>query len=577
MWIGVIHVLVYVIITILLAMPLGWYIAKVLENKATILDGLFKPCERLLARCCGINLEEDMDWKQYLVAMLMANLWGFLIVYFIQRLQAYLPLNPQQFPGVAPDLAFNTAASFVTNSNWQAYGGETTMSYLSQMLALTSQQFISVGTGLGLMAAFIRGLIRREATGLGNFWQDLIRSILYILIPLALLWSLLLVSQGVIQNFKPYVQATLIEPINYEENNIAKTATTQIIPMGPVAAMIAIKELGTNGGGFFNVNSAHPFENPNLITNYLELIAITLIPIALCFTFGCMIKDMRQTWALLATMIFIFVPMTIISINAEVVGNPALKNLTVDSITNMEGKELRFGPIYSGLWGSATTATSNGSVNSMHDSAMPMSGLIYLFLMQMGEIIFGGVGCGMYGMLLVVIIAVFVAGLMVGRTPEYLGKKIEPYEMKMVSLVAVVMSMTVLLASAFACVTDIGTSSLGNPGAHGLSEILYAFTSMRNNNGSAFAGLNANTMFYNVLGGVIMLIGRFWLIVGLLAVSGSLVRKKIVPITAGTLETHTTTFVGFLIGVILIICTLSFLPVLALGPLVEHFVLWGVQ
>lgn len=560
------HIFLYIAILAVCVRPLGWYIAQVMQGYPCVLNVWLRPIERGIARCCGISLEEEMDWKQYLTTLLLVNLCGMLIVYLLQRIQYYLPFNPQNFSGVAPDLAFNTAASFVTNTNWQAYSGENTMSYATQMLALVVQQFLSAGTGIAVMVAFVRSLVRQETSNLGNFWQDIIRSVLYILLPMALLFAVLLVSQGVIQNFKSYVDVQLLEPTSVQ---------TVKIPMGPVAAMVSIKQLGTNGGGFFNTNSAHPFENPNLITNYLEMLALVLIPAALTYTFGMMINDKRQGWALLAVMFFIFIPMALISINVEQLGNPLINELDVINLGNMEGKEVRFGPVYSALWGAATTSTANGSINYMHDSAMPISGFIYLLFMQIGEIIFGGAGCGMYGMLLTVIITVFIAGLMIGRTSEYLGKKIEPYEMKMVSLVVIVLPLLVLICSAIACVSSTGLSSLNNPGAHGLSEIIYAFTSMRSNNGSAFAGLNANTLFYNVLGGIMMLIGRFWLIIGLLAVAGALVKKKIVPVTSGTLATHDLSFLIFLIGIIIIICTLSFLPVLAIGPLAEHFTLWS--
>jgi K+-transporting ATPase ATPase A chain len=567
MLISLAHLSVYLAIILLCVIPLGWYMAQVLDGKPCVINRVMEPIERGIARCCGVTLHNEMDWKEYLITMLYVNLFGMLFVYAIQRLQYYLPLNPEHFNGVAADLAFNTAASFVTNTNWQAYIGESTMSYLTQMLALTMQQFMSAATGIALMMAFIRGLTRHEAIGLGNFWQDMLRSILYILLPLSILFSVILVSQGVIQNFKPYVEAELIDPV---------VATTQHIPMGPVASMVAIKQLGSNGGGFFGVNAAHPFENPNLISNYLEMLAIILIPAALCYSFGILVNDRRQGFALLAVMILIFIPLAMLSMHAEQQGNPLLQNANITNVGNMEGKEVRFGPLYSGLWGSATTATANGSVNYMHDSAMPASGFVYLVFMQMGEIIFGGVGCGIYSMLLMVLIAVFIGGLMVGRTPEYLGKRIEPYEMKIVCLMVVfISSLVVLLCSAFSSVTSLGLASLKNSGAHGFSEILYAFTSMRNNNGSAFAGLNSNTNFYNVLGGIVMLIGRYWYIIGLMAVAGSLARKKIIPASSGTLATNDLTFILFLIGVIIIVGVISFLPALALGPVIEHLTIWG--
>lgn len=558
MGIAIFHLFIYLLIILLLVIPLGWYIAKVLDGKPLAI-------ERGIARCCGVDLNEQMDWKQYLLTMLCVNLFGMLVVYAVQRLQYYLPLNPQHFQGVEPGLAFNTAASFTTNTDWQAYTGESTMSYFTQSFALITQQFISVATGLALMAAFIRGLVRSETNKLGNYWQDMIRSILYIFLPISTLFALVLVSQGVIQNFSAYQSIVTLD----------NPQVTQQIPMGPVASMVAIKQLGTNGGGFFAVNSAHPFENPNAITNYLEMLAIILIPAALCYTFGIMVNDRRQGWVLLIAMLIIFIPLALIPMHIEQLGNPLLNTLQIENIGNMEGKEQRIGTVYSALWAAATTATSNGSVNHMLDSAMPISGFVYMVLMDMGGVIFGGIGCGIYGTLLIVIITVFVAGLMVGRTPEYLGKKIEPYEMKLVSFMALILSLMVVFSTSIACSTISGISSVHNPGAHGFSEILYAFTSMRNNNGSAFAGLNANTDFYNILGGMVILIGRYWLIIGLLAVAGSLASKKRIPSGIGTLPTHDSTFLLFLIGVIIVVGTLSFLPALALGPLVEHLTLWA--
>lgn len=558
MGIAIFQLFIYLSITLSLVIPLGWYIAKVLSGKPLVI-------EKFIARCCGVDLNEQMDWKQYLLTMLCVNMFGMLIVYAVQRLQYYLPLNPQHFPGVEPGLAFNTAASFATNSDWQAYSGESTMSYFTQSFALITQQFLSVATGLALMAAFVRGLVRSETTKLGNYWQDMLRSILYIFLPLSTLFALVLVSQGVIQNFSPYQSIVTLD----------NPQITQQIPMGPVASMVAIKQLGTNGGGFFATNSAHPFENPNAITNYLEMLAIIVIPTALCYTFGILVNDRRQGLVLLAAMLIIFIPLALIPIHTEQLGNPLLNALQIENIGNMEGKEQRIGPVYSALWGAATTATSNGSVNHMLDSAMPISGFVYLVLMDMGGVIFGGVGCGIYGTLLIVIITVFVAGLMVGRTPEYLGKKIEPYEMKLVSFIALILSLMVVFSTAIACSTLSGISSVHNPGAHGFTEMLYAFTSMRNNNGSAFAGLNANTDFYNILGGIVILIGRFWIIIGLLAVAGSLAAKKRIPSGIGTLPTHDPTFLLFLIGVIIVVGVLSFLPALALGPLVEHLTLWA--
>ncbi len=558
MGIAIFHLFIYLAITLLLVIPLGWYIAKVLDGKPLVI-------ERWIARPCGIDLNEQMDWKQYLTTMLCVNLVGMLIVYIVQRLQLYLPLNPQNFPGVTPGLAFNTAASFTTNADWQAYSGESTMSYFTQSFALVTQQFMSVATGLALMAAFVRGLVRSETTKLGNYWQDMIRGVLYIFLPLSVIFAIVLVSQGVIQNFKPYQSIVSLD----------NSQVTQQIPMGPVASMVAIKQLGGNGGGFFATNSAHPFENPNVVTNYLQMLAIIVIPAALCYTFGILVNDRRKGLVLLAAMLIIFIPMALIPMHVEQLGNPLLNTLQIENIGNMEGKEQRIGTVYSALWGAATTATSNGSVNHMLDSAMPISGFVYLVLMDMGGVIFGGVGCGIYGTLLIVIITVFVAGLMVGRTPEYLGKKIEPYEMKLVSFIALILSLIVVFCTAIACSTNVGVSSILNSGPHGFSEILYAFTSMRNNNGSAFAGLNANTDFYNILGGVVILLGRYWLIIGLMAIAGSLAAKKRIPSGIGTLPTDDLMFVIFLIGVIVVVGTLSFLPALALGPLVEYLTLWS--
>lgn len=589
---GVLQIVLYLFILLLFVKPLGWYMARVYEGKPCGLDKIGGSCERLLYRLCGIKATEGMGWKRYLSTMLIFNLLGLLAVYFIQRIQFYLPLNPEAFTGVTPDLAFNTAVSFATNTNWQSYGGETTMSYFTQMTALTVQNFISAATGMSLMVALIRGIARRENASLGNFWVDTIRGILYILLPLSFLFALILAWQGVIQNNKPYEKISLMQPIHYQEKitdaNInskieSKVENQQIIPMGPVASQIAIKQLGTNGGGFFNTNSAHPFENPTPLTNFLEMLAILLIPAALCYTFGVMVKDTRQGWAILAAMYIIFIPFLMVAAMEEQKGNPAFTQMGVDQIAqdnlypggNMEGKETRFGIVNSAIWATATTAASNGSVNSMHDSFTPLGGLVPLWMIHLGEVIFGGVGSGLYGMLMLVIITVFVAGLMVGRTPEYLGKKIEPYEMKMASLTVLVMPLTVLLLTALGVVTQVGISSIANHGAHGFSEILYAFTSMGNNNGSAFAGLNANSPFYNILGGIAMLISRYWIAIPALAIAGSLARKKIIPSSSGTLATHTPLFIILLVSVVIILGALSFLPALALGPIVEHLILWG--
>lgn len=539
--------------------------AMVYTDQPCFMTKFIKPVELKIQRWCNFSTTEDMDWKQYIIAMLYLNLIGFLVVYALQRLQVYLPLNPQAMPAVNPDLAFNTAISFITNTNWQAYSGENTMAYITQNLAFTVQHFLSAATGMSILVAFIRGLARQQTSSLGNFWVDITRSVLYILLPLAIIFSITLVSQGVIQNYKPYQTIELLAPA---------TVATQTIPMGPVASQEAIKILGSNGGGFFNANSAHPFENPNLATNFLAMLTIILLPAAFCYTFGVMAQDRRQGWMILVTMLLIFIPAVMGSIAVEQRGNPILNSLTAESAGNMEGKETRFGIINSAIWATATTATSNGSVNAMHDSLMPITNLICLTLMHLGEIIFGGIGSGLYGMLVMVMVTVFIAGLMIGRTPEYLGKKIEPFEMKMIALIVLVMPLVVIIITALASVTKMGTAGLGNPGAQGLMEILYAFTSLRNNNGSALAGLNSNSAFYNITGGILMLIGRYWVAIATLAIAGSMANKKLIPPSSGTLATHNWLFIMLLLGVIFILGALSLLPILSLGPIVEHLLLW---
>ena len=574
---GVLQIVIYFTILILLAKPLGAMMARIYSGEHTLLERVLGPVERLVYRLAGVDPAQEMNWKTYAVAMLLFNLLGLLVVYFLQRVQAFLPLNPQGMTAVTPDSSFNTAVSFASNTNWQGYGGETTMSYLTQMLGLTVQNFVSAATGMAVLAALIRGLARHSAETLGNFWVDLTRTTLYILLPLSFALALALVSQGVVQTFAPYQSVPLRQTTVDADGS---PVTEQVLALGPAASQIAIKQLGTNGGGFFNVNSAHPYENPTPLTNLLEMLSILLIPAALCYTFGKMVNDTRQGWALLAAMTVILAVFLFGAYAAEAAGSPRLAALGVDQRAsdlnpggNMEGKEVRFGVANSVMWATATTAASNGSVNSMHDSYMPLGGLVTLVMMQLGEVVFGGVGSGLYGMLAFVIVAVFAAGLMVGRTPEYLGKKIEAYEMKMASLIILIMPLIVLGFTALAVATQAGRAAVYNPGPHGFSEILYAFTSQGNNNGSAFAGLGANNPFYNLTGGLAMLISRYWLAVPTLALAGSLARKKKVPTGAGTLPTHTPLFVSWLIAIVLIVGALNFLPALALGPIVEQLML----
>lgn len=594
---GALQIGLYLIALVALVKPLGWYMARVYEGMPVGVDRVLGPVERWIYRLAGVRASEEMDWKTYAVAMLLFNGAGLLALYTLQRLQGFLPLNPQGFGAVPPDLAFNTAASFATNTNWQAYGGETTMSYLTQMVGMTVQNFVSAATGMAILIALIRGLARRTAETIGNFWVDLVRSTLYILLPLSILLALTLVSQGIVQTFGEEPKVVLRQAVTYDKpvtdanrqpvldekgqpRTEAVAVTEQVLAVGPVASQIAIKQLGTNGGGFFNVNSAHPFENPTPLSNFLEMLALLLIPAALCYTFGQMVGDTRQGWTILVAMTIILVLFLGAGLWAEQSGNPTFTGLGLDQAAsnrqpggNMEGKEARFGIVNSVIWASATTAASNGSVNSMHDSYTPLGGLLPILLMQFGEVVFGGVGSGLYGMVVFAIIAVFVAGLMVGRTPEYLGKKIEPYEMKMAALLILIMPIVVLGFTAVAVLTDAGKASIFNPGPHGFSEVLYAYSSQGNNNGSAFAGLNANTPFYNMTGGIAMLISRFWLAIPTLALAGSLARKKSVPVGPGTLPTHTPLFIVLLIGVVVLVGALTFIPALALGPIAEHFLM----
>ena len=579
---GLLQLAIYVGVLVLLVKPLGAFMASVYEGRRTFLSPVLGPVERVIYRVAGIDPNAESDWKRYAFAVLIFNLIGVLVVYLLQRLQGVLPLNPQDFGAVSPDSSFNTAVSFATNTNWQGYVGETTMSYLTQMLGLGVQNFVSAASGMAVLVALIRGFARRQAGEIGNFWVDLTRSTLYILLPLSLVLAIVLVSQGVVQSFDAYRTAELLEPLTVEVDGEAQQVTEQAIPLGPAASQVAIKQLGTNGGGFFNVNSAHPFENPTPLSNFLEVLAILLIPAALCYTFGRMIGDRRQGWALLAAMLVIFVPLLLGAFAAEQAGNPQLTTLGVDQAAsadqsggNMEGKETRFGIANSALWATATTAASNGSVNSMHGSFTPLGGLVPIWLMQLGEVVFGGVGSGLYGMLMFAIVAVFLAGLMVGRTPEYLGKKIEAYEVKMAAIALLVPCLVVLAGTAIASVIPAGTSSVLNPGPHGFSEILYAFSSAGNNNGSAFASISANTPFYNVALGIAMWLSRYWLMIPVLAIAGSLAAKRATAVTAGTLPTHGPLFVVMLVGVVLMVGALTFLPALALGPIVEHLLMTG--
>ena len=564
----------YLALLTALGVPLGRFIAGVLDGRPAPWAKLTDPLERLLYRSAGVDPARETGWRTYAVGVLLFNLAGLLVVYALQRLQAVLPLNPQHLPGVVPHLAFNTAVSFASNTNWQSYGGETTLSYFVQMAGLTTQNFVSAATGIAVMAAFVRGLARRTADTVGNFWADLVRTTVHVLLPLSLVLALALVSQGVVQTFSPSVKAERVQPLAGADG---ARVTTQDIALGPAASQVAIKQLGTNGGGFFNVNSAHPLENPTPLSNLLEVLAILLIPAALCFTFGEMVADRRQGWAIYAAMTLLFVLFTVPLLVIEQGANPKLVALGADARPsalqpggNMEGKELRFGPAESALWASATTAASNGSVNAMHDSFLPLGGLVPMVLMQLGEVVFGGVGSGLYGMLMFALTAVFLSGLMVGRTPEYLGKKIEAYEVKMASLAILFPPVVVQLGAALAVATAAGRAGILNPGPHGFSEVLYALSSAGNNNGSAFAGLTAATPFYDLLLGFAMLIARYWIIVPVLAAAGSLAAKKKVPPGEGTLPTHTPLFVFLLVSVVLVVGALAFFPALALGPIVEH-------
>ncbi|MFC4518724.1 potassium-transporting ATPase subunit KdpA [Cupriavidus pinatubonensis] len=573
---------------------LGRYMRRAMEDGSYKVTAWGRPFERVIYRLAGVRADAEMGWRQYTIAVLAFNLLGVIVVYALQRLQAYLPFNPQGFGAVTPDSAFNTAISFVSNTNWQGYAGESTMSYLTQMLALTVQNFFSAATGIAVVFALIRGFARQSSATIGNFWVDIVRSTLYVLVPISTVIALALVSQGVIQNFDSYKEVSLVTPVEYSQPKVdaagqpmldaqGKPVTEdlktdkQTLAMGPVASQEAIKMLGTNGGGFFNANSAHPYENPTALTNLIQMLAIFLIPTALCFTFGEMVKDRRQGVAVLASMTVIFIAMACVTSISELQVNAALSGLPVDHAVsalqaggNMEGKETRFGMAASALFATITTAASCGAVNAMHDSFTAIGGLVPMLLMQLGEVVFGGVGSGLYGMLVYAVLAVFIAGLMIGRTPEYLGKKIEAYEMKMTAVAILVTPLLVLVGTSIAVMTEAGRAGVFNRGTHGFSEILYALSSAANNNGSAFAGLSANTPFYNSLLAAAMWFGRFWIIIPVLALAGALAEKKRLPVTGGTMPTHGALFVVLLVGSVLLVGALTYVPALALGPIAEQ-------
>jgi K+-transporting ATPase ATPase A chain len=565
--IGWLQILMFSLAILGLTKPIGIWMFRIFEGDRQPLPRFFAPIERFLFRLCGVDPKEQQDWKQYTLALLLFSVIPLLVTYAIERLQTVLPVNPQDLPPVSPDLAFSTAVSFTTNTNWQAYGGESTMSYLTQMAGLAWHNFISVASGIAVMLAIARGLTCRLEPGaprtIGNFWVDAIRSIVYFLLPISIVMALVLVWQGVIQNFSPYIEATTLE------------GAKQTLAMGPAASQVAIKQIGTNGGGFFNANSAHPFEGGSPLANFIEMLAILAIPAGQTYMYGRMARNQKQGWTLFAAMAFFFLVgvTTAYYFETRTTGNAAMQGLPVDqSAGNLEGKEVRYGIANSVTWATATTDASNGSVNSMHDSYTPLAGLVPLTNIQLGEIIFGGVGAGLYGMLVFVLLSVFIAGLMVGRTPEYLGKKIESREVKLAILYVLIFPLLILYFSGWTAVVPYGLSSLNNAGPHGLSEILYAYSSAAGNNGSAFAGLNANTPWYNITQGLTMLAGRFWMIIPVMAIAGSMVGKKVAPPSLGTFPTDGALFVLLLIGVVFIVGALTFFPALSLGPIVEHFV-----
>lgn len=556
----IIQIVLYAVALFLLTPPLGKLMAKIFEGKRTFLSPVLGPLERLIYRLSGIDAEKESDWKQYTFALLAFNGFGFAVVFLLQFFQSHLPLNPQQLPDVSWHLAFNTAVSFMTNTNWQSYAGEVTLSYFTQMIGLTVQNFVSAATGIAVLLCLIRGIARKTTNDVGNFWVDLVRSTVYVLLPLSILFTLILVSEGTVQTFSSYQTVTTLEGVQ------------QVIPLGPAASQIAIKQIGTNGGGFFNMNSAYPHENPTPLTNFLEMLSILLLASSLVYTYGVMVNAKRHAWVVWGVMFFMLAAGVTVSLWSEYTVNP------VTGIAGgMEGKETRFGVANSILWSVATTAASNGSVNAMHDSMSPLSGAVAMINMKLGEIIFGGVGAGMYGMMIFILLTVFIAGLMVGRTPEYLGKKIESFEVRMAAIAMLLPSVGILIFTAIASVSDAGLAGLNNSGPHGFSEILYAFASTAGNNGSAFAGLTANTPFYNVLLGINMLIGRFGVIIPMLAIAGSLAKKKITPLSSGTFPTDTFLFGLLLFGTIMIVGALTFFPTQVLGPVVEHFLMMNGQ
>jgi potassium-transporting ATPase potassium-binding subunit len=588
---GWLQIIVYLAVLLVLTKPVGIFMARVFNRERTILDPVLRPFERLIYRLTLVDEEHDMKWTEYAFSMLLFSGVSMLVLYLIERVQRFLPLNPQKFAGVAPDLAFNTAASFTTNTNWQNYGGEATMSYLTQMAGLAYHNFASAAVGIALAIAFIRGITRREKETLGNFWVDLTRTTLWVLLPACIVYALLLVSQGVVQNFRPYDTAKLVElqqvqrvgtdgkPVMGQDGKpVMDTVTDQVIAQGPVASQEAIKMLGTNGGGFFNANSAHPFENPTPLSNYLQMLSIFVIPAGLTYTLGRMTGSQRHGWAVWAAMAILFVAGVTTAYWAEAQGNPLLKGVDqhtslMQSGGNMEGKEVRFGIADSTLFATITTDASCGAINGWHDSYTPLGGMVPLANIMLSETVFGGVGAGMYGVLIYVVLAVFIAGLMVGRTPEYLGKKIEAYDVKMAMLVTLVFPLVILTLAGISSVAGFGTSSISNSGPHGLTQILYAFTSMAGNNGSAFGGLNGNTPWYNIAGAMTMLIGRFFMILPMLAIAGNLAKKKYVPPSLGTFPVTTPLFSVLLVGVIVIVGALTFFPALSLGPILEHLLM----